>query len=351
MKINPANFPEYLKNISYKEYGDSFEKEYGAFLSSYFPNCQQLWRIFVVPFTQRIEGYPESIKQSLNTRAGIDPKIEDLAGAHYSLFLKLIFAHLHLENKTLSSFEEIYTNLGSVCDLTEMVIEKWYFLSLGLQGKKIKDLQELSRDEFLEKAGKLYDEKYPNWYEYYIQKGKSPPINLISRNDFLLEYLGKNSQNRKDYIGLSQTIRQMRNAIVHDMKIARIIMKDGVMLVPKPSVITEYRSWQKVAAVAGNQDKLKKDFVEQYQQAKEDIEALESILNKIWEPLISDILSEFYSTERKFLRSMFNIEFSTEGPIILNTENDPAGSPPQYPKHSGAYTGGTAIVDGPNNLD
>jgi hypothetical protein len=181
------------------------------------------------------------------------------------------------------------------------------------------------------------------------KREKSPPINLISRSDILLEYLGKEAQSRKDYAAHSQAIRQMRNAIVHDMKVARVLVKDGAMLIPKPRVITEYRSWQKVAAAANEQDKLKRDFAEQYQQAKEDIEVLESTLNKIWELLINDILSEFYSTERMSLRDMFNIEFSVAGPVILDIKSDTGNAEPQYPKPSGTYTGGTAIVDSSNN--
>ncbi|MFZ3079228.1 MAG: hypothetical protein WA109_06035 [Bellilinea sp.] len=351
MKINPTELPDYLQSISYKEHGDYFEREYGHFLSDCFPSCEQFWRIFVVPFTKRMDGYPTSVAQGLDIRAYIDPKIEDLAGANYSMFLNLVFAHLHLENKTPSSFEDIYTHLGSVCDLAEMVIEKWHFLDLNLQGKKTKVLQGLSRDEFLKKASELYDEKYPNWYQYYLQKGKSPPINLISRSDILVEYLGRESQSRKDYAAHSQAIRQMRNVIVHDMKVARIIEIDGLMLIPKPTVISEYRSWQKVAAAANLQDKLKIDFAEQYTQAKEDIESLESKLNKIWELLINDILSEFYSTERPSLRGMFNIEFTAESPVILGIKSDTHNDAP-LPKPSGVYTGGTAIVDNSqNNLE
>lgn len=349
MKINPNKLPDYLQRISYKEHGDYFEREYGHFLSNCFPNCEQFWKVFVVPFTERMNEHPNSVAQRLNTRTGIDPKIEDLAGTNYSMFLSLVFAHFHLENKTPSSIEDIYTHLGSACDLAEMVIEKWHFLYSNIQGKEIKVLQGLSRDEFLEKAGKLYDEKYHDWYQHYLQKGKSPPINLISRSDILLEYLGKKSLRRKEYTTHSRDIRQMRNAIVHDMKVARVLVKDGVMLIPKPRVITEYRSWQKVAATANDQDKLKRDFAEQYQQAKEDIEVLERALNKIWELLINDILSEFYSIERTSLRDMFNIEFSVAGPVILDIKNDPHRPALQYPKPSGIYTGGTAIVDNSNN--
>jgi len=103
--------------------------------------------------------------------------------------------------------------------------------------------------------------------------------------------------------------------------------------------------------VANQDDKLKKDFAEQYQQAKEDIETLESILNKIWESLIKDILSEFYSTEKTSLRDMFNIEFSAAGPIILDTKSDPQIAKLQYPTtSSGTYnTAGTATIYSSND--
>jgi hypothetical protein len=346
MKISPVEFPNYLQHVSYKEHGDSYEQEYGHFLTDHFPNCERFWRIFVIPFTERINGYPTSIAPGLSVRARIAPQIEEIASAHYSMFLNIVFAHLHLENKTQSSFEDIYTHLGSVCDLAEIVIEKWHFLYLALQGKETIVFQGLSRDKFLEKAGKLYDDKYHDWYQYYLKKGKSPPINLISRNDILVEYLGEESQSRKEYIAQSQAIRQMRNAIVHDVKIARVIKKDGLMLVPKPTAIPNYRSWQKVAAVANDQDRIRKDFAEQYQQAEEDIGILESKLNSVWDSLIHDFLSEFYSTHRKSLREMFDIEFSTTGPVVLNIPSNTHNDTLPYPRPSGTYTGGTAIVDG-----
>jgi hypothetical protein len=341
MKVNPTLLPEYLNRVSYKEHGDRYEREYGNYLISHFPNCERFWRIFVVPFTERMEGYPTTITPKINLRTNINPEIEDIANTHYSMFLNFAFAHLHLENKSPSSLENIYTHLGTVCDLAETVIEKWYFLCLKLENKESKVLQGLSRDEFLKKAGDLYDEKYQDWYQYYLQKGKSPPINLISRIDTLVEYLGDKSQARKKYRTHSQSIRQIRNVIVHDVKVARIIEKDGQILIPKPKVITRYRSWRNVAAVINDQAIIARDFAEQYQQAKEDLDTLEQVLNEIWEILIQNIESEFYSKTRSSLRDMFNIEFLSESPIFFSSKSETPSNPPQFPPPSGTYTGGT----------
>ena len=341
MKVNPTLFPEYLKRVSYKEYGDRFEREYGNYLINYFPNCERFWRIFVVPCTERIEGQPNTITPKINLRANINPEIEDIANTHYSMFMNFAFAHLHLEIKSPSSLENIYTHLGTICDLAESVIEKWHFLYLKLQNKESKVLQGLTRDEFLKKAGELYDERYSGWYQYYLQKGKSPPINLISRADTLLEYLGDNSQARKKYKTHSQFIRQMRNVIVHDVRVARIVVNDGQILIPKPKVIAQYRSWRDVAAVINDKARIARDFAEQYQQATEDVEGLEQVLNEIWEILIENIEGEVYSKVRSSLRDMLYIEFSADSPLILNSEGKPTNEIPQFPRPSGTYTGGT----------
>jgi hypothetical protein len=252
------------------------------------------------------------------------------------------FSVRHAPDYAFSSLENVYTHMGTVCDLAEAVIEKWYLLYLKLQNEKSKVLQGLTRDEFLKKAGDLYDEKYSDWYQHYIKKGKSPPINLISRGDTLVEYLGNGSQARKKYRTHSQCIRQIRNVIVHDVRVARIVTKDGQFFIPKPKVISEYRSWQKVAAVLKDEARIARDFAEQYKQAKEDLDALEQVLNEIWEILIKDIESEFYSNTRSTLRDMYNIEFSSASPTILNVDPKSSNEPPLYPPPSGTYSGGTA---------
>ncbi len=342
MRLNPTTLPQYLQYASHKEHGDHFEREYGHFLSGDFPNCELFWRKFVVPFTKRMEGYPDQIAQSTDIRQGIDPRVEDIANSHYSMFLNLIFAHLHLETKMLSSLESIYTHLGSTCDLAEMTIEKWYFLFLKCQGKETKALQGLSRDEFLEKAGRWYDEKYPNLYQYYLSRGKIPPLDLISSGDILAEYLGKTSACRKDYAAHSQSIRQFRNVIVHDVRVARIIDEIlGKTLIPKPHVIAKYRSWRNVLAVVSNKERIDADFVEQYQQAKEDLATLERILNDVWETLIKDFEGGFYSADSDALRKMYDIEFSSDGPIIVGLKSNSPADSPKYVGPSGSYTGGT----------
>jgi len=346
MKISQTAFQKYLEQITFKENGDPFERKYGHYLSENFQNCQLFWKYFVVPFTKRIDGYPNEILPTTEVRSNIDSTIEDIANTHYSMFINLAFAHLHLATRMDSSLENIYAHLGLGCDLAEMVIEKRHFLRMQIQDKEIHVLQGLNRDEFLEIAGKWYDENYSNTYQYYLSKGKNPPVKLINSNDILIEYFGKNSQDRKNFISCAQSIRQFRNAIVHDLRIARIIERNGEILIPKSKLISKYRSWRNVQAAVNDERIISTDFLEQFDQAKEDIFNIESAINKIWGKLIDDFLKELYSDERDKLRNMYNLELLPNGPIILDSEQttpkqSPLFSPPSGIYQSQLYQGGT----------
>ncbi|MEN6511597.1 MAG: hypothetical protein ABFD00_07165 [Chloroherpetonaceae bacterium] len=342
MRCTFTELTHFLQNLSFTEYGDSNELKFGKYVVRDFPNCEIFWKYFVVPFTKRMDGFPNQITQDFNVRQGIDPKIEDIANSHYSMFLNLVFAHLNLEAMMPSSIESIYTFLGSTCDLAEMTIGKFYCLLQKCQGKKSKVLQELTLDEIFIKAEEWYDKEYPNLYEYYLSKGKTKPIFLISTDNILVEYLKKDSQIRKDYEKHSQSIRQFRNIIVHDVKVARIIDdSSGNLLIPKPQVINNYRSWREVKDAAQNNEIISTDFVEQYQQATEDILKLERILNQIWETLINDFLKEFNSPHRDSLRRMYNIEFSSDSPTILECNINGCNGSINNVQPSGTYAGGT----------
>ena len=174
MKVVQTQFTNLLKQSSFAEHGDRYEKKYAAYLSSAFPNCEKFWQVYVVPLTKRIEGYPNNLTKNINLRDGADSDLENIANLHYSMFMNLAFAHLHLETKIESSIENIYAHIGSACDLAEAVIENLYILLMECQGNKVALLQELTRDNFLDYAGKWFDEKYKTIYEYYKLKGKIP---------------------------------------------------------------------------------------------------------------------------------------------------------------------------------
>ena len=112
---------------------------------------------------------------------------------------------------------------------------------------------------------------------------------------------------RKKYIRFSQSIRQFRNVVVHDVQIGSLQDGNGNKLIPMPKTIGKYRTWREVFSVAGDVEIINRDFRPMKQQMENDIIELETILNEIWELIIQAFLSEFYSTERKTLRDMYLI--------------------------------------------
>ena len=216
MKVFPNTLKGYLTQISFSKNGDRYEQKYGDYLKDSLPNCERFWQVFVVPLTKRMEGYPDKSISSIDLRNSIRPELEDIANKHYSMFLNLIFAHLLLHTKLEPSLENIYAHLGSACDLTEAVLENLYILLMKCQEKKVQLLQELTQDDFLKIAKDWYGENYSTLYENYKLKGKIPLIKVPSTKGLITEYFGKNSPSRKIYARCSQSIREMRNIVVHN---------------------------------------------------------------------------------------------------------------------------------------
>lgn len=347
MRVNPDSFQNYLATATYKDNGDDQEQKYGHFLAENFPNCEKFWRIFVVPLTKRMTGYPNKLTEDIYPRDSIDPEIQDIAAAHYSMFMNLVFSHLHAEKPMPSSIYSIYAHLASVCDLAEMTLEKWYLSSLKCRGQEIKLRQPKSHDEFIEIAERWFDEKYAGEHKYYLKRGRHRPINFFSDQDLLVEYFGKNAGPRTQYLTRANIVRHFRNVIVHDVQVAGFLdNSNGRKLMPKPEVIDRYRSWRDVFEVAMNSEIIKRDFVEQYPQALEDIQTLEHLLNQMWDRLIKDYEAEFYS-ERTPLRGMYDLEFSAEIPDKLNSPDELPEPTAKYPLKPGTH--GSASIRFPTN--
>ncbi len=314
--VHPKSFQEFLNRVSFQEHGDEYERDFGHYVSENFPNCEIFWRMFVVPITKRVNGYPNGVIRDINFRQSIHEDLMNIASAHYSMFFHLICAHQHLETKILSSLEDFYTHLVSVCDLAEKVIVNWHLLVLKCRGEMSPVFQELKLEQFLKLAEKWYNKSYPGAYEHYLKKGKFSSMALPQGTDLIKEYFSQEAEILKEYNTFTKhTLRPFRNIIVHDVKVGRIIVGDDkVALIPKPQKIGNYKTWRKVEAVAGDKAIIKRDFVEQCQQSKEDLSRVEELINVLWNKIINDFEKEFYSQERTVLRELFNVVFSHREP-------------------------------------
>jgi hypothetical protein len=121
--------------------GDENERKYGILLSENFANCERFWKLFVVPLTNRIQGPPVDIDDFIRFKPWTDPSLENIAIAHYSIFMNLVYAHLHLPHPMPSSIENFYVHLASTCDLVESFLTKSYLVLLDCRNRKTEILQ------------------------------------------------------------------------------------------------------------------------------------------------------------------------------------------------------------------
>jgi hypothetical protein len=310
MQITLNTLRRFLDSGSFQTNGDNYEREFGRLLAGQFPNCERFWKFFVVPLTERMRGYPVALFKNIGYRQGMNHDLEDIAATHYSMFMHLVYAHINLQQPTLSALEDFYVHLASACDLVETFLEKSYLLLLQCRGEQSQLLQRLTRDEFLQLAAKWYDENYLTVYGHYLSKGKFRSMPLPSRplliKEFVKDYLGQASL-WKDYDGHSRAIRELRNVIVHDVQLGRFVVDDKIFI-PRPKVIQNYRTWRQVFAVVDDQNKFYRDFAEWSQQMKEDLDLLQSILNRIWELVITEVNLEFYQEDKTLLRHLYQVQ-------------------------------------------
>ncbi len=314
MKVAQDILNNLLLQASFASNGDSYEQKFGGLVVPRFPNCELFWKLFVVPLTTRITDYPNGLTNNIRPRQGVDAELENIANTNYTAFLNLIYAHIHLKSDMLSDLENFYAHLGSTCDLVETFLERWYFLLLKCRGDESEILQQLTRENFLKLAGDWFDKNYSTLYEYYFSKGKVLPIRIPSRKNIIKElfkkYL-KDDELRKRYVQFSQSIREFRNVLVHDVQVGKLKI-NGQIYMPKPKVIKKYRTWREVFGAGNKPDVIAQDFSLKKPQMENDLVELETILNEIWKLIINEFLSEFYTHDRQILRDLYRLTLNDD---------------------------------------
>lgn len=325
--VHSESFRKHLSLFPFEKFGDSREREYGPRLRTNFVNCERFWQQCVFPSTERVTRYPEYYPLDIAYRPDVDERVVDIATLHYSMLSHLGFAWEHVsragtELQSASWFEDFYVHLVSACDLAEELMEKFYLLLLHCRAQPADTLERLTRDQFLALAGEWYDESYHKVAEHYLAKGRGLPIELPSGKhllrEFVKSYLGR-ADLWKEYARLSQSLRTYRNHMVHDIVMGKLRV-DGVVLVPRRTVITRYKRWADLDIATRDEEVMKRDFVAPIDQARDDQAVLETVLDQLWEVLLSEFEAEFYSNERRALRDLYSIGFqesdAREGDVL-----------------------------------
>lgn len=317
LRMDIEKYLSIIHGATFEHDGDWLEQKNGHFLKRYFLNCETFWKTVVVPSTRRVEA-SVSPNERIKPREIVAEDIKALGATHYSMCSHLVFAHLHLEHieddACPCSFEDFYSHLGSVCDLSETVLLNFYLLKLECGALKSRVFEELEEHEFLDIARDWYKQRYADAYEHYCSKGKFLSIALPSKGILLDEYFDGSAHHKtyKEFKQQVNLLRVYRNVIVHHARIAKVHDGSGT-LVPKKEEVYRYKKWSQVVAALKDKKRFE-DFVPMKEQMKSDIEDLEKILNKLWEKPLGEIRQLLVMERNKILLDKYKLDLSGPSP-------------------------------------
>ena len=288
--------------------GDDMERRYWPSITEHFPNYEIFWRELVAPMTKRIET-PIDNPARHQRRDRIANDLWEISYTNYSLFLNLAYAADHLALPLKSSFGNFYGHLGSACDLAEDFLLATYVFVSDCRGQETCYPPTLSKEEFLDIAGKWYDRDYANLYDYYQKKGKMRPLYLPSRPMVLDGYFGHEHEGWINFKKISAEIRPYRNKVVHDVAMGAVLAGGGKYhLVPKKRCINNYGKMHAVQEAANDPERLKRDFIIREEQMSYDLRTFQTALNLVWEKPLADLRLLLYSERNASLLQRYDLE-------------------------------------------
>lgn len=314
INTNESDLKAYLAKYSFAGNGDIFEQSKHLFANNSCPNIEEFWQQFVVPLTNRMES--NSSRSGVRFRDGLDPLLEYICSANYSLFVHLVSASDASADWNPLSLDTVFTRLASACDVFEALSIKFHILISECSGVPSKVVEGMSIDEFVEAAKEFWHDKYPTLKKYYVDIGSKVPQLFIPTGESILKEFFAKAPSRKEYIRTAQLIRSFRNAIVHDVRVGTLKGDANWPLAPKPEKVSDYRQWSQVERVAGNSDLIGKDFCDVRELCNEYITRLTNAINNLYEYIVKRFKEEFYSSERSALRDVFGIHFSFDGAAL-----------------------------------
>ncbi len=275
------------------EDGDHFEQVAWPLIQEDFPDYEVFWSKFVVPTTCR-ESVPKEHRLWLHFKRDVDPDVQRIAMAHYTIFRSLIFirelvfVHNQPDPRRYAPFtaskrvDNFFIYLGIVFDNAENLV--WYIHKLrhrfGLEKKP--PYNRLTNAEVQQIFGEyLKDpETYDTDLNDFISTRRPVSIKLYTPSDSLV--ILRDPKNRSDYNKYSNLIKKYRNVVVHNPQIGAVVDKDWTTWIPKKEKIRSYLLWGDVFYKRDASD-----FVRAQETMEHDIVETCNLLNRCWAELIS----------------------------------------------------------------
>lgn len=231
--------------------GDKYEIRYSGFLKTEFPNYEIFWARFIVPLTGRDEGRGGGLRE------GIDPLLENIAMAHYTVYYHLGVA-TELQAKFGQEFSEnILFHFSSSTEMVERLIFILAKLKATLQGI---ELTSKLTDEIISKTSSEYlsSKGYSKDFDRFMKRGQAVNMRLHNIEDVTISFMQNISeQAARDFEKWQDTanqIRHYRNTLAHNPKLGMLLADGEKIYIPKENLLHKYELWSEVAKRASNND-------------------------------------------------------------------------------------------------
>jgi hypothetical protein len=200
--------------------GDYYEVQYWGFLKNDFPNYEEFWNRYIIPLTKRTEGQGIGLKES------IDPLLESLAMAHYTVFYHLgVTADLQARLGQEFS-EDILFHLSSATEMAERLIFILAKLNATLRNAEL--ASQLAEGNIPEITLEYLSSKgYTKEFARFLHRGQSVNVRLHNMDDVTKPFMQSLSEQAEkdfeDWQDIANQIRHYRNTLAHNPRLGVLL--------------------------------------------------------------------------------------------------------------------------------
>lgn len=252
--------------------GDDFEKiGWDLFVRDKFPNYEKFWQKFV---------FPKRDENSIHHKSDLEIIESELIMLHYSIFRNFFLIYNKLSGAVdFETFENCYSRLSSILDLTEEFLMKYAIFEKKLDLDLIlNDFQDRSVEFNINDAKKS------------IEKGKPYSVSFLSKIELAEAHYSAEMTSK--FKNKSREIRTYRNKVIHSWQ-RFIVILNGLLFVAKKETVTkkEFSDWAKVYDKIKEKDTvyIKKNFISAKALIENEVSELVIIINNLWNEIISEL--------------------------------------------------------------
>jgi septum formation topological specificity factor MinE len=248
-------------------------------------------------------------RSGIHVRKDIDPLLEFIAMAHYSVYYHLGKASFLQSSSDQEFFEDILFHLITATEMVERLI--FIIAKLKFQMEKQDLAKQLPQNKILSIVQKYIDNDYENDFGYFLDKGRAVNVHLHKIEEVIRNFMQIISQKAYDdydeWLKHVYPIRHYRNVLAHNPLLGKLKpVNENYFIIPKEDKLHLFERWSQVFYHSSINDFVKLiDLLADFQQN------LIKHTNILWENLI-DIMKAL-STKEDYKRLLKVSELTIPG--------------------------------------